>query len=70
MGVVVETVRLGACGGCAPRIVIDEHGHEVSVLVDYSQYLTLLGVLAAQTDRDHLPLYWQSALDGSLVLSD
>lgn len=54
----------------APRIVIDGRGREVGVLVDYRHYLTLLGMIAAEMDRDSLPTYWRSALDGCLAVAD
>lgn len=53
-----------------PRIVIDGDGREVGVIVDYAQYLHLLGILATATCRDSLPHYWRSALDGCLITAD
>lgn len=53
-----------------PRIVIDGDGREVGVIVDYAQYVHLLGILATSTCRDTLPRYWRSALDGCLVTAD
>jgi hypothetical protein len=50
--------------------VIDGDGREVGVIVDYAQYLHLLGILATATCRDSLPHYWRSALDGCLITAD
>jgi len=52
----------------APHIVIDGQGYEVGVVVEYAQYVALLGFLAARLDRDALPPYWRGALDGCLVV--
>jgi hypothetical protein len=57
-----------ARGPHAPLVVIDEEGYEVGVVLDYAQYLSLLGVIATKLERDNLPGYWQRALDGCLVV--
>ena len=61
---------VGPRGTVAPRIVIDGDGREVGVIVDYAQYMHLLGILSASRCRDSLPRYWRSALDGCLVTVD
>jgi hypothetical protein len=65
-------VMLGECpvarAARAPLVVIDERGIEAGVLVDFPEYVSLLGILAARLDRDALPDYWRSALDGCLDL--
>jgi len=54
----------------APLVVIDERGGEVGVLVDYTQYVTLLRLVSSTFDRGTLPRYWRGALDDCLALSD
>jgi len=55
-------------GARAPRLVIDERGSEVAVLVDYGQYVVLLQMIAGAVDGGSLPPYWRSALDDCLAV--
>lgn len=57
-------------GGHAPRMVIDETGGEVAVLVDYSQYVVLLAMIASELERRELPAYWREAMADGVRLTD
>jgi hypothetical protein len=52
----------------SPDVVIDGQGREVAVLVGYSHYVSLLGILATQLDRSILPPYWRGAVEECLCL--
>lgn len=59
---------LGHRGGPrAPRVVIDERGREVAVLVDYRRYVDLLQTIADEVGDGRLSSYWRRALDDSLL---
>ena len=58
--------EVGVSGPRAPHIVIDAQGEEVGVVVDYVQYVSLLGLVATRVGRDGLSAYWRGALDGCL----
>jgi hypothetical protein len=52
----------------APRVVIDERGGEVAVLIDYAQYVTLLRLVASRLAAGELPTYWRDAVDDCLAV--
>jgi hypothetical protein len=64
----LECGQAAARAVCAPQVVIDGQGYEVAVVVDYGQYMSLLGILATQLDPRSLPRYWRSAVVRCLVL--
>jgi hypothetical protein len=50
-----------------PRIVQDEHGEVVGVVLSQSDYRLFLRVLASYADWDTLPPYLQDAIDNMLA---
>lgn len=53
--------------GFAPRIIYDQNGNPESVLLNYSEYQTLLRLLAYHADWDELPEQLQDAIDNVLA---
>ncbi len=58
------------CLGQSPNVIIDAAGLEVGVVIDYSQFVSLLGILATQVDCHVLPPYWRMAVETCLVLGN
>lgn len=56
------------CPGQSPNVIIDGSGLEVGVVIDYAQFVGLLGILATQVDSNVLPRYWRTAVEACLVL--
>jgi hypothetical protein len=51
----------------SPHVTIDSRGREVAVVVSYSHYISLLGILATQFDSCVLPPYWRAAVERCLI---
>ena len=50
-----------------PRRVYDDSGEIVEVILDYSDYRTMLRKLADETDWETLPRHLQDAIDAMLM---
>jgi hypothetical protein len=50
-----------------PRLVSDAQGRVVEVILDYSDYLRFLRILARHADWEALPPYLQDAVDNLLA---
>ena len=52
-----------------PLVVVDDHGGEVGVLVDYAQYLVLLRLVSSTLELGRLPRYWRGAMEDCMALT-
>jgi hypothetical protein len=50
-----------------PKMVYDQQGETVEVILSYQDYKTFLRALAAHADWEELPPYLQDAIDGMLI---
>lgn len=50
-----------------PKIVYNDRGEKVEVILNYDDYLAYLRYLADYVDWETLPPFWQDAVDGMLA---
>jgi hypothetical protein len=68
MAMVEEKLKEGTVRFAAPpKIVYDQQGEVVEIILSYQDYKTFLRTLAAHADWEELPPYLQEAIDGMLI---